>query len=1519
MKKLMLMLFAAATSVAFAGDAFYWWQTPQKTSGYTQATFDYGDPANWSLSPDEYVNPDDRIPGEDDTICTDKHPDLGHPYYYYYGGFDLGGETRTIGGYSATQGAYHCTRIDLTNGTFVVKNPSRVNNQARAYYVMDKATLVYPETSVECAVAGGALLEMWDIAAGGRGEMYAKVAVCGTSWDYVAYLVHEGGTMVFAPKGLNTTSSNYGTYGVVFENQGTMLIPDGINWDGASWNNESVVEKDRMRFRQTSGRMLLGGDVRKTGRNHTLPGELTFELAGGTLEVSNSVTFYTSEDAKIQYDDPHANWGDQVFAEMPANASATVDVQADSSIDMSPFTYGANAMLVKDGPGKMMLGANRPSSLTVKAGVLAFKGALTDLSDIVFEDGAILEFPQPNTELKAIDNAANMVFTVGEGFVAGDTVLLTDATLAETVAANMVMPDYLSECEARAVGGAVVLYTVPKVTIAVRDFVQVKGSEAKNGGVAVTGLQRGDTLENAFSGTLAYSYGDYTVESPAGTYEVSVSGLTSEKYQITYVPGTMTVVDASTPAVFYWKGGNQYLDFADLSNWAFSQDLETPATRLPCERDSLWIKCEAIDGVYYDGCFDLGGGSYSFAKLYGAGSEDWKQGYIGLTNGVLTILNPSWEAMGLNHAPRYEIFDDATLVYPYATAQTYLSPSGLQERWVIHSGGRGELYNYHLFCGTTADLPAIDVQEGGTFIFDPYGFGTSAVNYGMHGVQFVNNGTMILPHGINWCNESSSADSTGMIGTPKDRIRFRQMGGTMVLGGDVCKTKRNVTFIGELVFELAGGTLQVENDVRFYTADAAKDAAKGWDEQVFAEMPEGAAATVDVKAGGSIDMTPFTFGAGASLVKQGAGRMTLGAVRPASLNVKAGEICFATTLTDLTGVTLADGATVVFGASGNALDSLANADRLNFTVRTDFPLGHPILASSDPVLLQTVLGRMSVPEGLDGTPVIVNGRIMLRSNVPLVVMPHPRTIVVGEDACGNGYTVSGPAGAAETITGEPVYDFGGYVSGGSAGTYELGISGLSSDGYDITYEKSVLTVIGDGEGRTFYWKGEQAFAAAWDTNNWSFASDFSGAVTRLPCSADKIWCKSYDGGAYWYNGCYDFGGGSCTILTFDGSQAGAWRQCLIGLTNGVFSVLKPNHMTIGIAQSPRYEIFDGATLVYPADAAWTSFSPSGLFEQWVIHSGGRGEIFNSHEFGSASEKPVCEIEEGGSLLFDPSGFGTSPNNFGAEGVLVVNRGALIAPHGIDWNNESNSCDPTTPDSIDRARFRQAGGTMLLGGDVCKTARNVTFRGELVFELAGGTLQVENDVRFYTAEAAKDAAKGWDEQVFAEMPEGASATIDVMAGSSIDMTPFTYGANAALTKTGPGTITFGPVLPSALTVNGGTVAFAAPTAETEPSMIAFGPDCTGRFRLRVWKDGEGNVVNDTIDFGEGLSGDFQIKPQLHGFRLKAGETIRLGDWPAASELPAATFADRNWTFCRVDGDPDSVYLRYMPIGLSVFVR
>ena len=777
-----------------ANRALFHWQVAPQTTG------DFSDPANWSLSAHGNVNPEARLPGAEDCVMI-RTANLGH-WYWDFARFDLNGTTQTIGGYAA-ESAWRCASVDLTNGTLVVRNPACENHQSCWYTIRSGATLVYPDDGETHAVAPSGLMEGWTILSGGRGEMRGRLAVCGTSSDRVAYRVDPGGTLVFDPAFFSTTSCNYGRFGAVFENRGTFLAPHGVCWNGRSYNSEREAPdgKDRMRFRQVDGRMLLGGDFRKTARNWYFPGEMTFELAGGTLEVTNSVRFYTAEAAK----DPERGWGEQVFVEMPAGATATVDVQADSTLDLMNATFGEETTLVKRGPGRLVLSAARRPTRIVR------------------EEGTV---------------------------------------------------------------------TVIKGTLTVRpvSLTLVVGSEAYGNGYRVEGLKDGDRAEDVVRGTPTYAFGGYTPGSPAGTYEISMLGLESDDYLLAYEPAPINVITPEDGRTFYWKGVIRFADYGAVSNWAYSADFSVPADRLPCAVDRLWGNGFQYGGLnFYTGFFDLGGGTHAIGG-YSVGDGqmmEWCCCHVQLTNGTLTVVDPGRTG---THSRWYTVWNGATLIYPPSEDPCAVAPSGLMEHWTIKSGGRGEIRNYPIFCGLPDRLVAYLVEPGGEMVLDAFGIGTTSNNYGPTGAVIENRGTMLLPHGLNWRNRSYNNDSTGMEGEPKDRVRLRQAEGRMLLGGDFCKTARNWYFPGEMTFELAGGTLEVTNTVRFYTAEAAKDPEKGWDEQVFAEMPDGAAVAVDVRTDSVIDMTNFTFGRRTTLVKRGPGRIILGRRRPTVLTVQEGVV-----------------------------------------------------------------------------------------------------------------------------------------------------------------------------------------------------------------------------------------------------------------------------------------------------------------------------------------------------------------------------------------------------------------------------------------------------------------------------------------------------------------------------------------------------------------------------------------------------------------------------------------------------
>jgi hypothetical protein len=83
--------------------------------------------------------------------------------------------------------------------------------------------------------------------------------------------------------------------------------------------------------------------------------------------------------------------------------------------------------------------------------------------------------------------------------------------------------------------------TKAALTVTAQNAEIFRGEEAKNNGYTVSGLVSGDTAEQVLSGTAVYSYGDYQKDSAEGEYPITLTGLTADNYEITFIPGVLTV------------------------------------------------------------------------------------------------------------------------------------------------------------------------------------------------------------------------------------------------------------------------------------------------------------------------------------------------------------------------------------------------------------------------------------------------------------------------------------------------------------------------------------------------------------------------------------------------------------------------------------------------------------------------------------------------------------------------------------------------------------------------------------------------------------------------------------------------------------------------------------------------------------------------------------------------------------------------------------------------------------------
>ena len=85
-------------------------------------------------------------------------------------------------------------------------------------------------------------------------------------------------------------------------------------------------------------------------------------------------------------------------------------------------------------------------------------------------------------------------------------------------------------------------YVINKKALVVtaKDHTITYQDEASNAGVTYSGFVNDETFA-MLGGTLVFDYDGYTQESNAGTYRITVSGLTSANYEISYVAGLLTV------------------------------------------------------------------------------------------------------------------------------------------------------------------------------------------------------------------------------------------------------------------------------------------------------------------------------------------------------------------------------------------------------------------------------------------------------------------------------------------------------------------------------------------------------------------------------------------------------------------------------------------------------------------------------------------------------------------------------------------------------------------------------------------------------------------------------------------------------------------------------------------------------------------------------------------------------------------------------------------------------------------
>ena len=944
MKKLIALTCMVAVSFGLLADEFRWQGNPTSWQSWSDGSL-------WTVGGSAVG----RVPNDASDFLWSYASDSGT----VIGRFDLGGVTWTIGGYSAEapQGAaWTAYELQLTNGTLNVINAlnPRLNFSAGditvCYTLWDGATLNYggPTNGAEVArIGGNNLREKWTIKSGA--EMVANDCL---NFKLAQIDVAAGGALTLGGRFFLNNGCMVGKP-ITLVNNGTLNLPNGLDWiSGDGYSSADFVKN--FTLTQAGGEVRFGGDFKKTGEEiDPHPAKMSFVFSGGKL--------VTEEGKSVAFRNVTTKQGIETFAEVSAGAAVTVETLEDSELDMGLFTYGAGASITKTGAGRLKL-REMPSALAVNGGEVCFAATNVSLANVTFADGTKMVLNAPGAVLPDLANVDAVNFSLGDDFPStGVIVTGCDPAVAGKIAAKIVVPECLSGSTVVAEGGTV--YLKLPLTVVACNFSVPTGTRAAGCGFRAIGLQDGDSEKTVISGAPVYAFGDYTTSSEPGIYQVTVSGLESTKYTITYEPGTIWAFDApQTPTVFYWAAkGNVGADYMDLANWKMDKSLTEAATRLPCAADRIYGFGPAISGSYYIGTMDLKNGDYTIGG-YSSGSaagDDWNAYWLNLENGALTISNT--RRSSYNIAYSHEVRDGTLNLYmhipePSDTSRLHvLGGNGVRSRFRVGTGGVINVYNRPEFLVFEATISA-----GGRLMFDS---GTYYINNNAV-ARFENSisnegGTLALPNGWDFAGDpsSSAADFS-------KTFKVFQRSGETRLGGDFKKTCEDADqWRRGIYFSFEGGKLVAEAGriVRFVQSFGTKNQLP----ELFATVAENAIVTVEPLDEATLDMSEFTYGEGSSMTKAGAGTLVLAETMPPTLAVQAGALELTATHVDLSGVTFADGTRFIFGAKDNVFDVIDNAEKMTFALDPAKIVKKDVLmTSSDPALLQTVKDNFVLPAEL---------------------------------------------------------------------------------------------------------------------------------------------------------------------------------------------------------------------------------------------------------------------------------------------------------------------------------------------------------------------------------------------------------------------------------------------------------------------------------------------------------------------------------------------------------------------------
>ena len=227
-----------------------------------------------------------------------------------------------------------------------------------------------------------------------------------------------------------------------------------------------------------------------------------------------------------------------------------------------------------------------------------------------------------------------------------------------------------------AAGNAVFTVGPAPLTIRPHDAVKVYGAPLPPFSVATSDFVNGDTLAS-LEGTLVIAT-PATAGSGLGTYPLFASGLSSPNYAITYVPGVLTIVKASTTASVTASaspsGLNQPVSFTAVVSVAPPGAGMASGTVQFFDGGTLLGTAPLVEGVATLGTNGLAAGSHAIAALYSGDAL-----FAPSSGGFTQTVNPaSTSTTTVVTSSRHPSDEGQSVTFTAAVS----SPSGGVSGWV---------------------------------------------------------------------------------------------------------------------------------------------------------------------------------------------------------------------------------------------------------------------------------------------------------------------------------------------------------------------------------------------------------------------------------------------------------------------------------------------------------------------------------------------------------------------------------------------------------------------------------------------------------------------------------------------------------------------------------------------------------------------------------------------------------------------------------------------------------------------